>query len=308
MNLPHSVEELINWMDSFNDKPKSFRKPERKNASTVYLQLKGHYLELFLNHALDQLMSSDELVRPEDPTVFFGALNSRLNVFTPEDVKNLERKVNKAEDGTLLLGDLNDVFTPRRAHDFEDVLDYLLAYEIADRCSGLELLNLFAISISYGKVLSLMSETLCESSPGNSIQSSFACSSTERSMIEEWDCSAILDWNSILELHETGKEDVVELSELTMSSVFSDTPKSSKRELTIAETVMAMWLIMKEANLLQSDLTAQARFISALTGYGYDNIYKRLRKPFKGDAVVADKRKKNLLVLFSEIKSEALIP
>jgi hypothetical protein len=51
MNLPHSVEELINWMNFFNDKPKAFRKPESKNASTVFLQLKNHYLELFLNHA-----------------------------------------------------------------------------------------------------------------------------------------------------------------------------------------------------------------------------------------------------------------
>ena len=156
MNIPHSIEEIIIWMDSFNEKPKSFRKPQRKNASTVFLQLKDHYLELFLKHTLDEMLSTEELVRPETPIVFFKELDARINSFSVEEINALTLLLGRAVKGSMMLNELKTVLDPHRGHDFDYLAGHLTIQELAERCSNHELLNLLAVCIAYGKAYSLI--------------------------------------------------------------------------------------------------------------------------------------------------------
>lgn len=83
--------------------------------------------------------------------------------------------------------------------------------------------------------------------------------------------------------------------------------EQNDKKLTTAEAVMIFNALFKSSDIKNCDLSAKARLISAITGTNYDNIYKKLSRPFEGTEKVVAKRKSNIRPLLRDLNHEGIM-
>lgn len=83
--------------------------------------------------------------------------------------------------------------------------------------------------------------------------------------------------------------------------------EESVKKFTAAETALVFTALFKSAGINNCDLSAKARLICAITGGNYDNIYKRLLRPFEGTDKTVFKRQNNILPYLKDLNDESIV-
>jgi len=79
------------------------------------------------------------------------------------------------------------------------------------------------------------------------------------------------------------------------------------KSLENAEMVMVMYFILRESNVNQCDMTAVARLLVALSGRGYDNLYKKIRDPFQGKKRLVQRRMTRIKPFLEDLQSDSIM-
>ena len=79
------------------------------------------------------------------------------------------------------------------------------------------------------------------------------------------------------------------------------------KTLENAEMAMVMHFLLREANINQCDMTAVTRLTVALSGRGYDNLYKKIRDPFQGNQRMVLKRMLRIKPLIEDLRNESIM-
>jgi len=82
---------------------------------------------------------------------------------------------------------------------------------------------------------------------------------------------------------------------------------SDSKTLENAEMAMVMHFLLREANINQCDMTAVTRLTVALSGRGYDNLYKKIRDPFQGNQRMVLKRMLRIKPLIEDLRNESIM-
>jgi hypothetical protein len=82
---------------------------------------------------------------------------------------------------------------------------------------------------------------------------------------------------------------------------------NDSKTLENAEMAMVMHFLLREANINQCDMTAVTRLTVALSGRGYDNLYKKIRDPFQGNQRMVLKRMLRIKPLIEDLRNESIM-
>jgi len=82
---------------------------------------------------------------------------------------------------------------------------------------------------------------------------------------------------------------------------------SDSKTLENAEMAMVIHFLLREANINQCDMTAVTRLTVALSGRGYDNLYKKIRDPFQGNQRMVLKRMLRIKPLIEDLRNESIM-
>ena len=82
---------------------------------------------------------------------------------------------------------------------------------------------------------------------------------------------------------------------------------SDSKTLENAEMAMVMHFLLREANINQCDMTAVTRLTVALSGRGYDNLYKKIRDPFQGKKRLVLQRMSRIKPLLEDLQSDSIM-
>jgi len=79
------------------------------------------------------------------------------------------------------------------------------------------------------------------------------------------------------------------------------------KTLENAEMAMVMYFLLREANVNRCDMTAVTRLAMALSGRGYDNLYKKIRDPFQGKKRLVLQRMSRIKPLLEDLQSDSIM-
>jgi hypothetical protein len=82
---------------------------------------------------------------------------------------------------------------------------------------------------------------------------------------------------------------------------------TDSKSLENAEIALVMHFLLREANINQCDMTAVTRLMVALSGRGYDNLYKKIRDPFQGNQRMVLKRMLRIKPLIEDLRNESIM-
>lgn len=82
---------------------------------------------------------------------------------------------------------------------------------------------------------------------------------------------------------------------------------SDSKTLENAEMAMVMHFLLREANVNRCDMTAVTRLAMALSGRGYDNLYKKIRDPFQGKKRLVLQRMTRIKPLLEDLQSDSIM-
>ena len=82
---------------------------------------------------------------------------------------------------------------------------------------------------------------------------------------------------------------------------------TDSKSLENAEMALVMHFLLREANINQCDMTAVTRLMVALSGRGYDNLYKKIRDPFQGNQRMVLKRMLRIKPLIEDLRNEYIM-
>ena len=82
---------------------------------------------------------------------------------------------------------------------------------------------------------------------------------------------------------------------------------SDSKTLENAEMAMVMHFLLREANVNRCDMTAVTRLAMALSGRGYDNLYKKIRDPFQGKKRLVLQRMSRIKPLLEDLQSDSIM-
>jgi len=82
---------------------------------------------------------------------------------------------------------------------------------------------------------------------------------------------------------------------------------NDSKTLENAEMALVMHFLLREANINQCDMTAVTRLTVALSGRGYDNLYKKIRDPFQGNQRMVLKRMLRIKPLIEDLRNESIM-
>jgi hypothetical protein len=82
---------------------------------------------------------------------------------------------------------------------------------------------------------------------------------------------------------------------------------TDSKSLENAEIALVMHFLLREANINQCDMTAVTRLMVALSGRGYDNLYKKIRDPFQGNQRMILKRMLRIKPLIEDLRNESIM-
>ena len=108
------------------------------------------------------------------------------------------------------------------------------------------------------------------------------------------------------------KDSMPELMEEIMESQLDEDDEQGEecndsKTLENAEMAMVMHFLLREANVNRCDMTAVTRLAMALSGRGYDNLYKKIRDPFQGNQRMVLKRMLRIKPLIEDLRNESIM-
>ena len=108
------------------------------------------------------------------------------------------------------------------------------------------------------------------------------------------------------------KDSMPELMEEIMESQLDEDDEQGEecndsKTLENAEMAMVMHFLLREANVNRCDMTAVTRLAMALSGRGYDNLYKKIRDPFQGKKRLVLQRMTRIKPLLEDLQSDSIM-